>query len=134
MKITDIRCYLIEDEHPAHPFRWRKGLPGSGDGTAAERKPLAAVLRMDTDAGVTWNTMEEYERHIKECIDEGFSAFKLHAWGDAREDAKLCRNLRHWAGDEAPLMFDGSAGWDLVTALWFGRVLEDCGFYWYEEP
>ena len=25
--------------------------------------------------------MEEYERHIKECIDEGFSAFKLHAWG-----------------------------------------------------
>ena len=52
----------------------------------------------------------------------------------AREDAKLCRNLRRWAGDEAPLMFDGSAGWDLVTALWFGRVLEDCGFYWYEEP
>jgi L-alanine-DL-glutamate epimerase-like enolase superfamily enzyme len=46
----------------------------------------------------------------------------------------LCRNLRRWAGDEAPLMFDGSAGWDLVTALWFGRVLEECGFAWYEEP
>lgn len=33
---------------------------------------------------VTWDTMEEYERHIKECMDEGFVAFKLHAWGDAR--------------------------------------------------
>ena len=32
------------------------------------------------------------------------------------------------------LMFDGSAGWDLTTSLKFGRVLEECGFYWYEEP
>jgi len=31
-------------------------------------------------------------------------------------------------------MFDGSAGWDLITALQFGAVLEECGFYWYEEP
>ena len=31
-------------------------------------------------------------------------------------------------------MFDGSAGWDLTTSLKFGRVLEECDFYWYEEP
>ena len=42
---------------------------------------------------VTWDTMDEYEGHIKECMDEGFTAFKLHAWGDAKEDAKLSRNL-----------------------------------------
>jgi L-alanine-DL-glutamate epimerase-like enolase superfamily enzyme len=223
MKITDIRCYVVEDEHPSVSFRWRKGLPGSGDGTHASEKPKAAMLRMDTDEGivgavfagdgeavasltrrrlkaligedpllterlwtriweidrieemhmlhlglvdllawdikskkaglpvhqmvgggdpripvyastVTWNTMDEYERHIKECMDEGFSAFKLHAWGDAKEDARLCRNLRRWTGADATLMFDGSAGWDLTTSLSFGRVLEECGFYWYEEP
>ena len=39
---------------------------------------------------VTWDTMDEYERYIKQCIDEGFTAFKLHAWGDAKEDARLC--------------------------------------------
>ena len=83
---------------------------------------------------VTWDEMGEYERHIKECVDEGFVAFKLHAWGDWKEDAKLCRNLRKWTGDDATLMFDGSAGWDLTTSLKFGRVLEECGFYWYEEP
>jgi L-alanine-DL-glutamate epimerase-like enolase superfamily enzyme len=83
---------------------------------------------------VTWETMAEYERHIKECLDEGFTAFKLHGWGDPVADAGLARNLRRWAGPDAPLMFDGSAGWDHVLALRFGRVLEDEGFLWYEEP
>ena len=83
---------------------------------------------------VTWDTMDEYERYIKQCIDVGFKAFKLHAWGDAKEDAKLSRNLRKWTGPDADLMFDGSAGWDYVTSMWFGRVLEECGFLWYEEP
>ena len=223
MKITDIRCYLVEEPWAGDSFRWRAGLPGSGDGTPDGQVPRAAVLRIDTDAGitgcvktgrgdavaslvqrrfkrligmdplmsealwraiweidrieemqlhalglidlavwdiksrkagmplyqmlggndrqvpayastVTWDTMDEYERHIKECIDEGFTAFKLHAWGDAKEDAKLSRNLRRWTGPDAVLMFDGSAGWDLTTSLWFGRVLEAEGFYWYEEP
>jgi L-alanine-DL-glutamate epimerase-like enolase superfamily enzyme len=83
---------------------------------------------------VTWDTMDEYEQHIKECMDEGFFAFKLHASGDARWDAELSHNLRAWTGDEADLMFDGSAGWDFVTSLWFGHALEDAGFLWYEEP
>ena len=83
---------------------------------------------------VTWDTMEEYERHIKECADEGFFAFKLHASGDPIWDAELSRNLRRWVGDGADLMFDGSAGWDYVTSLWFGRVLEEENFLWYEEP
>ncbi len=223
MKITDIRCYLVEQPFEGDSFRWRAGLAGSGDGTPDGEVPRAAVLRMDTDEGitgclkigggdavaslvkrrfkkligqdpllteklwhmvweidrveeihlrhlglldmlawdiksrkagmplyrmlggydpkvpvyastVTWDTMEEYERHIKECIDEGFTAFKLHAWGDAKADAKLCRNLRRWTGEDAVLMFDGSAGWDFTTSLWFGRVLENEGFYWYEEP
>jgi L-alanine-DL-glutamate epimerase-like enolase superfamily enzyme len=83
---------------------------------------------------VTWDTMAEYERHIRHCMDVGFTAFKLHAWGDAREDAKLARALRKWTGPDADLMFDGSAGWDYVTALGFGKVLQDEGYLWYEEP
>ncbi len=223
MQITNVRCYVIEEPWPGDTFRWRTGLPGSGDGTPPDRVPRAAVIRIDTDEGitgcvktgrgdavaslvlrrfkglvgldpmltedlwrriweidrveemqlhslalidmaawdikskkaglplykllggngnkipvyastVTWDTMEEYERHIKECIDAGFTAFKLHAWGDAKEDAKLSRNLRRWTGPEAVLMFDGSAGWDYTTSLSFGRVMEQEGFYWYEEP
>ncbi len=227
MRITDITCYVVERPDPPHPFRWRAGLPGSGDGTPAGKTPFQAILRMDTDEGivgaleieagqrhataalslterrlksligenplaterlwkliweidrveemamthlglvdllawdvkskkadmpiwqmlggddpavpvyastVTWNTMDEYERHIRHCMDVGFTAFKLHAWGDAKEDARLCRNLRKWTGPDADLMFDGSAGWDYVTSLKFGRVLEGENFLWYEEP
>ena len=223
MQITDIKCYVLESPAPPPLFRWRAGLPGSGDGTPPGEPTHSAVLKVETDQGfvgmstsgngfataslvrrrlkkligmdpllterlwkevweidrleemtmiqlglldvacwdiksrvaglplyallggydnrvpayastVTWETMDEYERHIKECMDEGFWAFKLHAWGDPRADARLARNLRKWAGDDADLMFDGSAGWDYVTALWFGRVLEEQNFLWYEEP
>lgn len=83
---------------------------------------------------VTWPTMEEYERYIKLCRDVGFTAFKLHAWGDVRRDIALCTNLRKWIGPDADLMFDGSAGWDYVEALEFGKAIQDLGFLWYEEP
>ncbi|MAE62133.1 MAG: racemase [Planctomycetaceae bacterium] len=223
MKISDIKCYLIESPAPEPRFRWRDGLPGEGDGTPPGDPRYTAYLKIETDAGptghavtgrgwsvidltrrrfksligldpllterawheiweldrleefpmyqlglidtalwdlkskvaamplyqllggndprvpvyastVTWNTMDEYERYIKMCADLGFTAFKLHAWGRAEDDAKLSRNLRKWVGDDADLMFDGSAGWDLTTALWFGRVLEEVNFLWYEEP
>ncbi|WP_226781522.1 enolase C-terminal domain-like protein [Oceaniglobus trochenteri] len=223
MRITDIRCYLLESRNRSGDFRWRAGLPGSGDGTPAPDPEHVAILRIDTDAGitgaievdrgyqvidltrrrlksligqdplmteklwhlmweldrleefhmthlglidhiawdiksraaglpihqllggydtavpayastVTWDTMEEYEANIKRCMDVGFKAFKLHAWGDAKADAELCRQLRIWTGPDADLMFDGSAGWDFVTSLEFGRALENEGFLWYEEP
>ena len=79
--------------------------------------------------------MDEYERYIDLCGRGRLPArSSLHAWGDPVRDAKLAENLRKWAGDDAPLMFDGSAGWDLVTSQRFGRVLEGLGYLWYEEP
>ncbi len=223
MKITAIRCYVLEAPAPAPQFRWRRGLPGAGDGTPPGAPTYSALIKVETDEGVvgmagsgdgyavaslvrrrlqklvgmdpllteqlwkavweidrieemrmnhlglldiacwdiksrkanlplykllgghdsrvpayastvTWDTMDEYERHIKECLDAGFTAFKLHAWGDPKEDLRLSRNLRKWTGDEADLMFDASAGWDYVTSLKFGRGLEEQGFLWYEEP
>jgi L-alanine-DL-glutamate epimerase-like enolase superfamily enzyme len=37
-------------------------------------------------------------------------------------------------GDDVPLMYDGSAGFDLPDAVYLGRALHDAGFLWYEEP
>ena len=83
---------------------------------------------------VTWPTLAEYEWHIKLAKDLGFKAFKLHAWGDVKRDIELCTALRKWVGPDADLMFDGSAGWDYVEALEFGKAIQDLGFLWYEEP
>ncbi|MFI6597594.1 enolase C-terminal domain-like protein [Nonomuraea sp. NPDC050536] len=83
---------------------------------------------------VTFATMEEYLDVADQCLDLGFQAIKLHAWGDARADAELCQKLRSHVGDEVSLMYDGSAGFDFADALYVGQALSEAGYTWYEEP
>ncbi|MFF3871752.1 enolase C-terminal domain-like protein [Streptomyces sp. NPDC001978] len=83
---------------------------------------------------VTYGSVEEYLDIADQCVERGFAAIKLHAWGDARRDAKLARRLREHLGDDYVLMYDGSAGFDLADAVLLGRALSDTGFLWYEEP
>jgi L-alanine-DL-glutamate epimerase-like enolase superfamily enzyme len=83
---------------------------------------------------VTYGSVEEYLDVADQCLERGFSAIKLHAWGDAVRDARLCQRLREHVGDDVELMYDGSAGFDLPDAIRLGRVLTELGFRWYEEP
>jgi L-alanine-DL-glutamate epimerase-like enolase superfamily enzyme len=83
---------------------------------------------------VTFGSIEEYLDVADQCLDLGFTALKLHAWGDARRDAELCVALREHVGDAVPLMYDGSAGFDLLDATYVGRALSDADYLWYEEP
>ncbi len=83
---------------------------------------------------VTFATTEEFLDVADQCLDYGFKAIKLHAWGDARKDAKLCQDLRAHVGPDIALMYDGSAGFNPYEALYLGRALEEAAYYWYEEP
>jgi L-alanine-DL-glutamate epimerase-like enolase superfamily enzyme len=83
---------------------------------------------------VTFADTEEYLEVAAQCLDLGYTAIKLHAWGDARRDAALGAALRAEVGDDVPLMYDGSAGFDLPDAIYLGDALYDAGFLWYEEP
>ncbi|MHB8644202.1 MAG: enolase C-terminal domain-like protein [Thermomicrobiales bacterium] len=83
---------------------------------------------------VTFGSIEEFLDVADQCLEHGFRAIKLHAWGDARRDARLGEALRAHVGPDIALMYDGSAGFDLVDALYLGRALEEAGFLWYEEP
>lgn len=82
----------------------------------------------------TFRDIAEYMDVADQCRDLGYSAIKLHAWGDARADARLARALRERMGDDMDLMYDGSAGFDLLDATYLGRALSAEGFLWYEEP
>ena len=42
----------------------------------------------------TFATVEEYLDVADQCLELGYPAIKLHAWGDARADADLCQRLR----------------------------------------
>ncbi|HEX3781974.1 MAG TPA: enolase C-terminal domain-like protein [Pseudonocardiaceae bacterium] len=83
---------------------------------------------------VTFRDIPEYLDVATRCLDLGYQAIKLHAWGDARADAKLGAALREHVGDDLALMYDGSAGFDLPDAIYLGHALHDAGFLWYEEP
>ncbi|MGB3306071.1 MAG: enolase C-terminal domain-like protein [Thermomicrobiales bacterium] len=83
---------------------------------------------------VTYATIEEFLEIADQCLEAGFRAIKLHAWGDARKDAQLGQALRAHVGPDIDLMYDGSAGFDLVDAIYLGRALGEAGFLWYEEP
>ncbi|MDQ6601527.1 MAG: racemase [Chloroflexota bacterium] len=83
---------------------------------------------------VTFGSIEEFLEVADQCLEAGFRAIKLHAWGDARRDARLGEALRAHVGDDIDLMYDGSAGFDFVDALYLGKALEAVGFLWYEEP
>jgi L-alanine-DL-glutamate epimerase-like enolase superfamily enzyme len=82
----------------------------------------------------TFSTDEEFLNVAEQCLELGYRAIKLHAYGDAKKDARLCAALRARVGDDVPLMYDGSAGFDLVDAVYLGHVLADLGYFWYEEP
>ncbi|AHK46472.1 2-oxo-3-deoxygalactonate 6-phosphate aldolase and galactonate dehydratase [Ensifer adhaerens OV14] len=118
--LLDMLCWDVKSQIAGMPIHQMLG----GDST---KVPAYAST-------VTWPTLEEYERNIKLCMDVGFNAFKLHAWGDVKRDIELSQALRKWTGPDADLMFDGSAGWDYVDALEVGLALQDQGFLWYEEP
>jgi L-alanine-DL-glutamate epimerase-like enolase superfamily enzyme len=82
----------------------------------------------------TFATTEEFLDVADQCLALGYRGIKLHAWGDARKDAKLCLALRHHIGDDTPLMYDGSAGFDLPDAIYLGKALAEADYLWYEEP
>lgn len=82
----------------------------------------------------TFGSIAEYLDVADQCLDIGYRAVKLHAWGDARRDAQLCTALREHVGPDVDLMYDGSAGFDLPEALYLGQCLSDAKYRWYEEP
>ncbi|MBO0916523.1 enolase C-terminal domain-like protein [Streptomyces laculatispora] len=82
----------------------------------------------------TFSSVAEYLDVADQCLEAGFAAVKLHAWGDARADADLCLKLREKVGDDVPLMYDGSAAFDLADAVYLGQALSEAGYTWYEEP
>lgn len=82
----------------------------------------------------TFGSIEEYLEVADQSLELGYHAIKLHAWGDARRDADLIGRLRDHVGGGVPLMFDGSAGYDLADAVYVGQACSDAGYLWYEEP
>lgn len=83
---------------------------------------------------VMYDTVPEYVRIAQECWDQGFRAFKLHAFGVPDKDIEVCRAVHEVFGGRMDLMLDPVNAYDRIGAFRVGKVLEELDFYWYEAP
>jgi L-alanine-DL-glutamate epimerase-like enolase superfamily enzyme len=103
-------------------------------------RPVSEILGLYRDKLPTYAssmTKPSIEAFIDEALaykERGYQGYKIHAVGDPDTDIKLCRAMRNAVGDDYALMIDVVSGYDQAQALRVGRVLQDLGFLWYEEP
>ena len=83
---------------------------------------------------VMYDTVPEYVKCAEECYEQGFRAFKLHAFGVPDKDIEVCRAVHKAFGGKMNLMLDPVNAYDRLGAFKVGKVLEELDFYWYEAP
>ncbi|MFN8522005.1 MAG: enolase C-terminal domain-like protein [Chloroflexota bacterium] len=80
------------------------------------------------------DSVEDYLREVEAIRGRGYLAYKIHPMGRANDDITLCRAVRSAVGPDFPLMLDPGGAYTRDEAMRVGRVVEELGFVWYEEP
>jgi L-alanine-DL-glutamate epimerase-like enolase superfamily enzyme len=83
---------------------------------------------------LTYEDLATFEREVAAALERGFTAVKLHVWGDPERDLELVARIRRLAGDQVALMIDAVGSYDVPGALRVGRRLEELGYEWFEMP
>ena len=96
-------------------------------GVAPERLPAYASLPTLASPGAYADDVERY-------LAEGYTAFKIHAWGEADRDLDAIRAARDVAGDDVALIYDAEGCFDRPTAERMIPALGDLGVRWFEAP
>ena len=101
----------------------RQALGGSSD--ASSLPSYASVPLLEDERA--------YLASIEGLAEAGFTAVKLHAWGDPERDAALLRSLRV-RFDDLTLMHDAEGRYEHDGAELVARACADVGARWFEAP
>lgn len=102
-------------------------------------QPLWQLLGGHRDKVLAYASLEsmprvqDYVEVVSRAMSEGFTAVKLHAFGDPDKDIQLYAHLRE-AFPDLVLMHDAECVYSSDEALRVGVALEDMGCTWYEAP
>jgi L-alanine-DL-glutamate epimerase-like enolase superfamily enzyme len=105
--------------------------------------PLAKLLGAHRDSVRCYNTsggflhtpVEQVIENATASLERGIGGIKLKVGHpDSRVDLARVGAVREHLGDGVPLMVDANQQWDRATAQRLGRVLEQFGLVWIEEP
>ena len=75
-----------------------------------------------------------YAEEAARFKSEGWTAYKIHPPTDPTIDIEVCRAVRKAVGDGFTVMLDSTWAYQYPEALRVGRVVQDLGFHWYEDP
>jgi L-alanine-DL-glutamate epimerase-like enolase superfamily enzyme len=74
-------------------------------------------------------------REVEEFRARGLAGMKFKVGGlTPEEDAQRFREARVAAGPDFVLLADANQAWSPQEAIRFGRLVDDCDLYWFEEP
>jgi L-alanine-DL-glutamate epimerase-like enolase superfamily enzyme len=79
-------------------------------------------------------TKEAYAEEAARFKADGWTAYKIHPPTDPAVDVEVCRAVRRIVGDSFAVMLDSTWAYQYPEALRVGKVAEELGFYWYEDP
>lgn len=80
---------------------------------------------------------EAYADFAEACYELGYRAYKMHGWsaGDVARETEMLRAVAKRVGGRMRIMYDSSCHLKtLADAIEIGRVADECGLYWYEDP
>ncbi len=105
--------------------------------------PLPKLLGSYRDSVRTYNTsggflhtpIEQVKENSAASLERGIGAIKLKVGQpDWRTDVARVTAVREFLDDDVPLMVDANQQWDRATAMRMGRIFEEFGLVWIEEP
>jgi D-galactarolactone cycloisomerase len=107
----------------------------------AARLPVAKLLggvgRRHVQAyasSINWTDDAGVEREMAAAIAAGFTQIKVKIGRPVERAMQRIRFARTLAGDGIGLSVDANWAYDVDEAVQVGRVLDECGYLWFEEP
>jgi L-alanine-DL-glutamate epimerase-like enolase superfamily enzyme len=79
-------------------------------------------------------SVADYLRHIELGRAMGINAYKFHSYKGGRADIPIFYQVRKEVGADYQLINDPVCSYSLREAIEVGRVMEELGFIWLEEP
>ena len=98
-------------------------------GAIRDRIPAYAM------SGWYYDDDQIFVRHCEDAVREGFRALKIKVGRyDLKDDIRRINLVRQAVGDDVCLMVDANQVFDFPEAVRRGRVYEEMGMFWFEEP
>jgi L-alanine-DL-glutamate epimerase-like enolase superfamily enzyme len=79
--------------------------------------------------------LSQFKRQLSGAFEEGFHAVKIKVGrGSLEDDVSRIEATRQMAGKDRPIMVDANQKFNVNEAIRRGRVYQQMGCYWFEEP